>query len=88
MFVGHDYAPEGREFKWETTIGDQKTLSKHIKHNTTLEEFVKIRTDRDKTLSVPGLIFPSIQVNIRAGRLPPPSSNGVSYLVIPLQAKS
>jgi len=84
MFVGHDYAPEGREFKWQTTIGDQKSSSKHLKSTTTEDEFVKVREERDKTLSAPGLLIPAIQVNIRGGRLPPVASNGVSYLLIPL----
>jgi len=87
MFVGHSYPPEGKEPQWETTIGDQKQSSKHIKTDTTEEDYVKIREERDKTLSVPGLLFPSIQVNIRGGRLPSPVSNGISYLVIPIVPK-
>jgi len=87
MFVGHDYGPDGREYKWQTTIGEQKLNSKHIKSVTMEDEFVKIREERDKTLSTPALLNPAIQVNIRGGRLPPVASNGVSYLVIPLHKK-
>jgi len=87
MFVGHDYAPGNREIKWETTIGEQKTLSIHIKSSTTEEDYVKMREERDKTLNPPALLMPSIQVNIRAGKFPPPAANGTSYLVVPLSQK-
>jgi glyoxylase-like metal-dependent hydrolase (beta-lactamase superfamily II) len=83
-FVGHDYAPGGREILWETTIGQQKEKNKHINLNVQKEEFVKMRTERDAQLSLPALIYPSLQVNLLAGRLPSVDDNGVSYLRIPL----
>jgi len=87
MFVGHDYAPGGRDFKWETTIGEQKEKSIHLKSGVTAADYIKMREERDKTLNSPALLLPSIQFNIRAGKFPPPASNGVSYLVIPLSQK-
>ena len=84
MFVGHDYAPGGRELAWETTIGDQKKLNKHLKEGTTLEEFTKMRTERDQQLKAPGLILPALQININGSMLPDPEDNGTAYLKIPL----
>lgn len=84
VFVCHDYGPGGREVRCETTIGEQRRSNIHVQDTTPREEFVARRTERDATLSMPKLILPAIQVNIRAGELPPPESNGVSYLRIPL----
>lgn len=84
VFVGHDYQPGGRNVAWETTIGEQKRSNKHIRADTTPEEFIQWRTERDATLPMPKLIIPSLQVNLRNGDLPPPESNGVSYLKIPM----
>jgi glyoxylase-like metal-dependent hydrolase (beta-lactamase superfamily II) len=84
VFVCHDYGPGGREVAYETTIGAQKSGNIHLRADTTEEEFVRLRTQRDATLSVPALLLPSIQVNIRAGELPPASDNGVRYLKLPL----
>jgi glyoxylase-like metal-dependent hydrolase (beta-lactamase superfamily II) len=84
VFVGHDYQPEGRELRFETTIGKSKTYNIALREETGKEEFVKFRKERDDTLAVPVLIFPSVQVNICAGRLPQPHSNGIAYLKIPL----
>eukprot|EP00980_Cylindrotheca_fusiformis_P020380 scaffold7412_cov115-Cylindrotheca_fusiformis.AAC.2 len=84
VFVGHDYAPDGREIAWETTIGTSKESNKQLKADTTLEEFSEFRTARDASLSAPRLILPSLQVNLRNGTLPPPESNGISYLKLPL----
>lgn len=84
VFVGHDYMPGGRELRWETSIGECKAHNVHIKADTTREQFVAFRTSRDKTLDLPNLIFQSIQVNVDAGRLPPASERGRSFLKIPL----
>jgi len=84
VFVGHDYMPNGRELAFETTVGESKEKNKQLRANTTREEFVKFRTDRDATLREPKLILQSLQVNIAAGQLPQQEDNGVSYLKIPL----
>ena len=84
VFVCHDYGPGGREVAFETTIGAQKRNNIHVRIDTTEEEFVRLRTQRDATLAVPALLLPSIQVNIRAGELPPAADNGVRYLKLPL----
>jgi hypothetical protein len=70
-----------------STIGQQKASNKHIKTGTTEEQFVAIREERDRTLDAPKLLLPSLQVNMRAGHLPPPENNGVSYLKIPTTIK-
>ena len=69
---------------WQTTVGQQKALNIHIHSGVTEEEFIAMRTARDATLNVPGLLIPSIQVNIRSGDMPPPEENGVSYLKVPI----
>lgn len=84
LFVCHDYPPEGREAKWETTVAEQRTSNIHVHDGIGEEEFVAMRTARDAGLEVPTLILPSLQVNVRAGRLPPSDENGISYLRIPL----
>lgn len=84
VFVGHDYQPSGREVRWESTIGESKINNIHLRKETSKEEFVKFRQERDRTLAMPTLILPSIQVNICAGRLPKPYPNGIAYLKIPL----
>lgn len=84
LFVCHDYPPEGREAKWETTVAEQRTSNIHVHDGIGEEEFVAMRTARDASLEVPTLILPSLQVNVRAGRLPPSDENGISYLRIPL----
>ncbi len=84
VFVCHDYGPGGRELRYETTIGAQKADNIHVGGGKTEAEFVALRTARDATLSMPVLILPAVQVNIRAGALPPAESNGVRYLKIPL----
>jgi glyoxylase-like metal-dependent hydrolase (beta-lactamase superfamily II) len=86
MFLCHDYKAPGRDcFVWETTIGAQRAHNVHLK-DVSEDAFVAMREARDKTLSAPALILPSIQVNIRAGELPPPEGNGVRYLKLPLDA--
>jgi glyoxylase-like metal-dependent hydrolase (beta-lactamase superfamily II) len=85
VFLCHDYLASGREeHVWETTVADQKSHNVHIGGGVTETEFVAMRTKRDKTLSMPVLILPSVQVNMRAGHLPPPEDNGVAYLKIPV----
>ena len=82
MFMCHDYPPEGREVRFETTVAEQKAHNIHIHDGITEEAFVAMRTKRDATLEMPTLILPSVQVNIRAGEMPPAEDNGVSYLKI------
>ena len=90
VFVGHDYLPkEGRkDFAWETTIGEQRRNNIHIGGGKSEEEFVQMRDSRDAQLAVPKLIVPSVQVNIQAGRLPEPASNGKVYLSVPINVLS
>jgi glyoxylase-like metal-dependent hydrolase (beta-lactamase superfamily II) len=85
IFTCHDYQPNGRPLKFQSTVGEQKQANIQLKGTTTKSEYVSFRTARDKTLSAPRLLLPSIQVNIDAGRLPVPESNGVSYLKMPLK---
>lgn len=87
VFVGHDYQPNGRPLKWETTIGRSKEANVQLRASTPREEFVKRRNERDAKLQAPRLLFPSVQVNIDAGRLPKPHANGRRYLTIPLDMK-
>ncbi len=84
VFVGHDYQPNGRALRYETTIGRSKAANIQLRTETTKEQFVKFRTERDATLQQPRLLFPSVQINVDAGRLPKPHANGVRYLTIPL----
>lgn len=87
IFTGHDYMAEGRDFyAWESTVAEQKAKNIHINQSVSEEQFVAFREKRDAGLSLPKLILPSVQVNIRAGHLPPKESNGVSYLKIPVDA--
>lgn len=86
MFVGHDYGPNGRPYCTETTVGAQRAENIHMKDGISEDEFVAMRTERDKTLDMPRLILPSVQINMRAGAFPPPDDNGVSYLKLPLNA--
>jgi len=84
VFVCHDYGPGGREPRAQTTIGEQKHANIHVRADTPQAEFVELRTKRDATLALPALILPAVQVNIRAGRLPPPREDGRRYLTLPL----
>jgi glyoxylase-like metal-dependent hydrolase (beta-lactamase superfamily II) len=87
VFVGHDYLPEGREeFRWETTVAAEKADNIHIGGGRSEDEFVALREARDATLKVPALILPSLQINIRAGALPPPEASGKRFLTLPLNA--
>ena len=84
MYVCHDYPPATREPRWQTTVAEQRAHNIHVHDGIGEAEFVAMRQARDASLVVPTLILPSIQVNVRAGQLPPPDENGVSYLRIPL----
>jgi glyoxylase-like metal-dependent hydrolase (beta-lactamase superfamily II) len=86
LYMCHDYPPNNRPANCMTTVADQKKNNIHVHDGVTEEQFVQMRTERDKTLEMPVLILPSIQVNIRAGHFPESDSNGVSYLKIPLNA--
>ncbi len=84
MYVCHDYPPPTRGPRWQTTVAEQRAHNVHVRDGIGEDEFVAMRRARDATLEVPTLILPSIQVNVRAGQLPPPDDNGVAYLRIPL----
>lgn len=84
VFVCHDYAPGGRAYACETTIGAQKAGNIHVRDDVSEDDFVAVRTARDATLAMPALLLPSVQINIRAGQLPEPEDNGVRYLKLPL----
>ncbi|ASE40100.1 MBL fold metallo-hydrolase [Brevundimonas vesicularis] len=87
IFVGHDYLPQGRtDFRFETTVAEQRAHNIHIGGGASEDAFVAMREARDATLGAPQLILPSLQVNIRAGDLPPPDANGQRYLRLPLNA--
>lgn len=87
VFVGHDYLPEGRQdYRWETIVAAQKADNIHIGGGRTEDDFVALREARDATLKPPQLILPSLQVNIRAGALPPAEASGKRFLKLPLNA--
>lgn len=86
LFMCHDYAPNGRAIRWETTVGDERDHNIHIHDGISEEQFVSMRTARDATLGMPKLILPAIQVNMRGGKLRPAENNARQYLKIPLNA--
>lgn len=87
IFLCHDYKAPGRdEYAWETTVGQQREHNVHVHDGVSEDEFFEMRTSRDSTLAMPKLIMPSVQINIRGGRLPEPEDNGVSYIKIPVNA--
>lgn len=86
LYMCHDYPPGGRQPQWQTTVAEQRAHNIHVHDGVSEADFVALRTRRDASLEMPALILPSVQVNIRAGQLPPPDANGVSYLKIPLNA--
>jgi glyoxylase-like metal-dependent hydrolase (beta-lactamase superfamily II) len=89
LYLCHDYKAPGRDtYAWETTVRDERERNVHVKEGVTEAEFVAMRRARDVTLAAPRLLLPSIQVNIRAGRFPPASANGVHYLAIPVRFKN
>ncbi|MEK2644837.1 MBL fold metallo-hydrolase [Bdellovibrio sp. BCCA] len=85
IFVGHDYQPENRELRFQTSVQEQKEKNIQLSAKVKKADFIRFRQERDATLSAPKLLYPSLQVNIRAGHLPAPESNGVSYLKLPLR---
>ncbi|MFV0296931.1 MAG: MBL fold metallo-hydrolase, partial [Hyphomicrobiaceae bacterium] len=86
LFMCHDYQPGGREILYETTVAEERANNIHVRDGMSEDDFVNLREARDKTLGMPRLIIPSIQVNIRAGQLPEPESNGTRFLKVPLDS--
>jgi glyoxylase-like metal-dependent hydrolase (beta-lactamase superfamily II) len=86
LFMCHDYAPNGREIRWETTVAEEKAHNIHVGGGKTRDEFIRFRTRRDAELDMPRLIIPSLQVNMRAGRLPPADQTGRHFLKVPVNA--
>lgn len=86
LFMCHDYGPNGREIRWETTVAEERAHNIHVRDGVTEEAFVAMRTARDATLAMPRLIVPSIQVNMRAGNLPPPDDSGRRFLKVPIDS--
>ena len=86
IFVCHDYPPTSRKVEWVTTVGEQKKKNIHVKTSIGEDEFVKVREARDKTLNMPKLIIPSIQVNMRAGNLPPAEESGDVFIKVPINS--
>ena len=84
LFMCHDYGPNGREIRWETTVSEQREHNIHVKDGIGEDEFVKVREARDKTLAMPKLIIPSLQVNMKAGELPQPDESGKRFLKVPI----
>lgn len=84
LFMCHDYGPNGREIRWETTVAEQNAHNIHVKDGITEDQFVQVREARDATLAMPKLIIPSLQVNMRAGDLPPPDESGKRFLKVPI----
>jgi glyoxylase-like metal-dependent hydrolase (beta-lactamase superfamily II) len=84
LFMCHDYGPNGRDIQWETTVAEHREHNIHVGKGTSEDDFVRMREARDATLSMPKLIIPSLQVNMRAGRLPPPEDDGKTYLKVPI----
>ncbi len=84
LHLCHDYPPNGRAPMWVSTVAEQRQSNIHVHEGVSESNFVQMRNARDKTLAMPVLILPSVQVNVRAGKLPPPEDNGVSYLKIPV----
>jgi len=90
LFMCHDYLPKGgrTHYAWETTVGEEFAHNVHVHDGVSEDDFVRMRTTRDATLSAPTLLLPSIQVNMRAGKLPPAEANGVHYLMVPITLPS
>jgi len=84
LFVCHDYGPNGREIRWETSVAEQRAQNIHVHDGVTEDEFVALREARDKTLGAPALIIPALQVNMKAGALPLPTASGKRFLKVPL----
>lgn len=86
LYMCHDYGPNGRDYKYLTTVKEERERNIHVNEKVSVDEFVKMRSERDATLDMPVLILPSVQVNMRAGELPPKEDNGTAYIKVPLNA--
>ena len=86
LFMCHDYGPGGREIRWQTTVAEQRAANIHVRDGIDEDAYVALREARDATLSMPALILPSLQVNMKAGALPEPESNGTRYFRLPINA--
>ncbi len=86
LFMCHDYGPNGRDIQWETNVADERAHNIHVKDGVSEDAFVKMRETRDATLAMPKLIIPSLQVNMRAGQLPPKDDSGKAFLKVPVNA--
>ena len=86
LFVCHDYPPKSRDMRFETTVAEQRRENIHVHDGIDEAQFVEMRTTRDATLAMPALILPAVQINVRAGRMPPQENNGIAYLKLPLNA--
>jgi glyoxylase-like metal-dependent hydrolase (beta-lactamase superfamily II) len=86
LFMCHDYGPNGRDVRWETTVADQRVHNIHVRDGISEDEFVAMRQARDDTLGMPRLILPSLQVNMRAGHLPEPDAAGKQFLKVPVNS--
>lgn len=86
LYMCHDYQPGGREVRYVSSVGEERTSNVHVRNGITEEEFVAMRCKRDASLEMPTLILPSVQINMRAGHFPEPEENGICYLKIPLNA--
>lgn len=87
IYMGHDYKADGRdEYVWQSSVAEQKSQNIHINSEVSVQEYVAFRNKRDKTLAMPKLILPSVQVNIRAGHFPKAADNGLHYLTLPIDA--
>jgi glyoxylase-like metal-dependent hydrolase (beta-lactamase superfamily II) len=86
LYMCHDYGPNGRDYQYLTTVKEERERNIHVNQTISVEDFVRMRTLRDATLDMPVLILPSVQINMRAGEMPPKEENGMSYLKVPLNA--
>ncbi|MDX1341674.1 MAG: MBL fold metallo-hydrolase [Reinekea sp.] len=86
LYMCHDYGPNGREYQYLTTVKEERERNIHVNEKVSVDEFVKMRSERDATLDMPTLILPSVQINMRAGEMPPAERNGTAYIKVPLNA--
>ncbi|MEM8664696.1 MAG: MBL fold metallo-hydrolase, partial [Pseudomonadota bacterium] len=86
IFVCHDYGPGGRDIRWQTTVAEERAKNIHVGGRRSRADYIKLRNKRDAMLRMPKLIIPSMQVNMRAGQLPPPQGDGVRFLKVPVNA--
>jgi glyoxylase-like metal-dependent hydrolase (beta-lactamase superfamily II) len=84
LFMCHDYPPKDRSAQWQSTVAEERAHNIHVHDGVSEDQFVAMRTARDATLDMPVLILPSVQLNVRAGKMPPAEDNGVSYFKIPI----